>query len=313
VLSARRSLSLFLAGVVCLACWQVWLTWRLMEQDHNLELERAHQRLDQIADLVVAEFARSLGGWDLGLRELDSFPPSSFLLAKLPADATFILVKDGSVSIDPQKPLLFVSDPPHPQARAPRIFDAADELELREQQYDRAIAALQPFVKDSATRPEALLRTARLERKAGRPEAALETCLVGETTLNPSGAPYALLAANARCRMLIELGRRKQASTEAQSLRAALLAGRWPLRREAFEYQWTELDRLGIAAGQTPNPRSISRCSFPGFTIDGKAPFARAPAAAAEIRSRTRPYWFGTRRRSVSRPWSLRPIGCTPL
>jgi hypothetical protein len=37
VLSARRSLSLFLAGVICLACWQVWLTWRLLEQDRNLE------------------------------------------------------------------------------------------------------------------------------------------------------------------------------------------------------------------------------------------------------------------------------------
>jgi hypothetical protein len=38
VLSARRSLSLFLAGVVCLAIWQIWLTWRLMEQDRTLEL-----------------------------------------------------------------------------------------------------------------------------------------------------------------------------------------------------------------------------------------------------------------------------------
>jgi hypothetical protein len=217
VLSARRSLSLFLAAVVCLACWQVWLTWRLMEQDRNLELERAHQRLDQIADLAVAELARSLGDWDLGLRELDSFPPSSSLRAKLPADATFILVRDGSVSAYPQKPLLFVPDPPRPKPQAPRIFDAPDELELREQEYDRAIAALQPFVKDSVTHPEALLRTARLERKAGRPEAALETyrSLGGETALHPSGAPYALLAANARCRILIELGRRKQASTEA--------------------------------------------------------------------------------------------------
>jgi len=57
-LSARRSLSLFLAVVVCLAIWQIWLTWRLMEQDRNLELQRSRERLEQIADLAVAQPAR---------------------------------------------------------------------------------------------------------------------------------------------------------------------------------------------------------------------------------------------------------------
>jgi signal transduction histidine kinase len=246
--------SLFLAGVVCLACWQVWLTWRLMEQDRNLEQERSRERLEQMADFAVAELARSLADWELGLRELDALPPSSSQTAKLPAGATFILVSDGSVGSYPRRPLLFVPDVPIPRAQAPHTFETAEELEFREQQFDRAIAALEPLVKNPATRPEALLRTARMERKTGHPEAALETYrrLAQETALNASGTPYALLAANARCRMLIELGRQKQASTEAESLRAALLEGRWPLRREAFEYHWTELDGLGIAAGQLP-------------------------------------------------------------
>jgi hypothetical protein len=96
VLSARRTLSLFLAGVVGPACWQVWLTWRLMEQDRNLELERARERLEQTSDLAVAELARSLGEWDLGLRELKSLPPSSILRAQLPGSATFILIAQGA-------------------------------------------------------------------------------------------------------------------------------------------------------------------------------------------------------------------------
>jgi signal transduction histidine kinase len=138
-------------------------------------------------------------------------------------------------------------------------MDAAEELELREQRYDTAIAALAPFVKNPVTRPEALLRTARMERKTGQLEAALETyrLLAGETALSTSGTPYALLAANASCRILIELGRRRQASTEAQSLRAALLEGRWPLRRETFEYQWSELDGLGLAVGRPPQSSLI--------------------------------------------------------
>jgi len=253
-LSARRSLSLLLAGVVCLAFWQVWLTWRLMEQDRNLELQRSRERLEQVADLAVAQLARSLGDWDLALRELKSFPPSSFLLTELPRGVTLVLVSHGSVTVYPRRPLLFVPDPPAAPAPLPGVFDAAEELELREQQYDRAFAALQPLLSAPATRPEALLRIARIERKANRPEAALEDYqrLAGETALSSSGAPYAFLAAGARCRILTELGKRRAASAEAALLRAALLEGRWPLRREAFEYQWAELDHLGLVTGQPP-------------------------------------------------------------
>ena len=258
MLSARRSLSLFLAGVVCLACWQVWLTWRLMEQDRNLELERGRERLERTADLAVAELARSLGDWDLGLRELASLPPSASLRAKLPAGAALVLISHGAIAVYPPMPLLFVPDPSLAPAAVSRAFDAADELELRAQQYDRAIAALQPLISNPATRLEALLRTARIQRKAGQPEAALETYkrlaseTAANTALSSTGAPYALLAANARCRILIELGRREQAVSEATSLRAALLEGRWPLSREVFEYHWSELEGLGIAAGQPP-------------------------------------------------------------
>jgi hypothetical protein len=160
-LSARRSLSLFLAGVVGLAGWQVWLTWRLMEQDRNLELERSRERLEQTADLAVAELARSLADWDLALRELKLPPPPS-LRAKLPTGAAIIAISQGGITVSPPTPLLFVPEPLLAPAAVSRTFDAADELELRAQQYDRAIAALQPLTNNPATRLEALLRTARV-------------------------------------------------------------------------------------------------------------------------------------------------------
>lgn len=234
---------MFLAGVVCLAFWQVWLTWRLMEQDRNLELQRSRERLGQIADLSVVQLARSLEDWEFGLRELDSLPPSSSLLAKLPPGTTFLLVSHDCVTVYPRRPLLFVPDSPLPNVTAPHVFDAADELELRDQQYDRAIATLEPLVDQPATRAEALLRIAHIQRKASRPEAALEAYrrVAGETAVNPSGIPYSLLALNARCRIFMERGRREEAAKEAESIRAGLLEGRWPLRRETFEYHWTEL------------------------------------------------------------------------
>lgn len=255
----RRSLTLFLAGVVCLAFWQIWLTWRLMEQDRNLELQRSRERLEQVADLAVTQLGRTLGDWELGLRELDALPPSSALQAKLPAGATLILLTHDSVTLYPQKPLLFVPYLRFGQVKsgaAPRAFEAAEELEFREQQYGRAVAALEPLAGNPATRPEALLRIARLERKLNRPDDALQAYkrLAGETEPNPMGPPYALLAAAARCRILAELGRPEAARAEAESLRTALLEGRWPLPRETFEYHWAELNRLGFGDAQPPKP-----------------------------------------------------------
>ncbi|MBV8398363.1 MAG: HAMP domain-containing histidine kinase, partial [Acetobacteraceae bacterium] len=63
---------------------------------------------------------------------------------------------------------------------------------------------------------------------------------------------YALLAASAKYNTLAELGRKRDAVIEAESLRSKLLNGRWPIRRETFEYHWAELDRLGTPAGEPP-------------------------------------------------------------
>ena len=163
-----------------------------MEQDGNLELQRSRERLGQIADLAVAQLAASLDDWNLSLHELNSLPPSHALQARLPVGATFILLSPDSINVYPTRPLLFTPVAPLVQAQSFRAFDVADELELRDQQYDSAIAKLQILTRESATRPEALLRIARIEHKMNRKEAALDTygLLTGGTALNPSGTPY---------------------------------------------------------------------------------------------------------------------------
>lgn len=251
---ARRWLSVLLAGVLCLAGWQVWLTLRLLDQDQHLELQRAHERLDQIADLALAQLTGSLEDWELGLHELNTLPPSPALQARLPKGITLILVSGIGIKTYPQRPLLFTPVPPIALEELPGAFDGVDELELREQQYDRAMALLKPLALRSKTRSEALLRLARIQYKANQPEAALDTYkkLEGEDALTSSGLPYALLAVSSRCRILKEIGRQREAQTEALSLQRSLLDARWPISRETFEYHWANLSSLGLDVGQPP-------------------------------------------------------------
>ncbi|MDQ2947037.1 MAG: HAMP domain-containing histidine kinase, partial [Acidobacteriota bacterium] len=253
-LSLRRSLPLFLAIVVGLAIWQTRLTWLLMEQDRNLAAQRSRERLEQVADLAVAQLAGTLSDWELSVRELDTMPPPAALQARLSAGGTFILLKRGSVATYPSKPLLFVPEPPPATRELSNDFDSADGLEFQEQRYDQAILVLRPLTGQSATRPEALLRLARLERKLNRAEAALGTYqqLTHEGAVSWSGVPYALLAAGARCEVLGGVSDSRRLMAEAESLRTALLAGKWPLRRDTFEYYWSEQNRLRRASGDPP-------------------------------------------------------------
>jgi tetratricopeptide (TPR) repeat protein len=132
--------------------------------------------------------------------------------ARFPKGATFILVSEKGITTYPQRPLLFTPVIPVAQKELPAAFDPVDELELREQQYDRAKALLKPLVLKPETRAEALLRLARIEYKTNQADAALDIYkkLAGEDALTPSGTPYALLAVSARCRILKELGRRRK-------------------------------------------------------------------------------------------------------
>jgi signal transduction histidine kinase len=246
LLSVRRSLPLFLAIVVCLAAWQVWLTWRLMEQDRNLAAQRSREHMEQTADLALAQLSSWLGEWDIRLRELETMPPPAALRSRLPTHGSLVLLAPpAQPTTYPPRPLLFVPDPPAPDPLAGHEIETAEKLEFRDENYPAAIEALRPLTERPATRPEALLRMARLERRLGRSEAALADYnrILRETAFNPDGVPYALLGAGARCEISAETCR---------GLLADLLNGRWPLRRETFAYYWSETNRLGHTAEEPP-------------------------------------------------------------
>jgi signal transduction histidine kinase/cytochrome c-type biogenesis protein CcmH/NrfG len=246
LLSVRRSLPLFLAIVVGLAIWQVRLTWRLIQQDRDLAVQQSRERLEQIADLAVAQLGSTLGDWELSLRELDKLPPSPEMNNKLVQNGAFVLISRGSVITYPAKPLLFVPDLPSAPP-LPDVFDGIEKLEFRDQNYPAAIEALRKLTKQAPASAEAWLRIARLERRLGHPRAALaayDQLLVGKA-LTVDGAPYALLAAAARS----ELQPDDKVITQ---LHDALLAGQWPLRRETFEYYWAKVAQLRNSSDAPP-------------------------------------------------------------
>ncbi len=243
-----------LTAVVCLAGWQVWLTARLLDQDSNLEQQNAREQLGQIADLTVAQLSGSLGDWELGLRDLNVLPPLSSVASRFPPKATTILVREERIEVFPSRTLLYVPANPSFPAGVAHEFDPAEDLEFREQQYDRAIRALRPLILKSSTRPEAILRIARIENKQGHPEAALATykTLVGEASVNSEGTSYGLLAVSAICRILVQLGRRQELVSEAELMQGGLSEGRWKMNREVFDYHWSELARFGLQIVSPP-------------------------------------------------------------
>ena len=223
---------------MCLAFWQVLLTWRLMEQDRNLAIQQSREHLEQVADLAVSQIARALGEWELSLRQLEKLPPASHMAANLSPGTQLVLVELHSVETYPRRPILFVPSPV-PGVPLPSAFDTAEKLEFRDKNYQQTIYALQPLAERPATRAEALLRIARLDRRLNHLQSALANYdqLSQETAISLDGVPYALLALGARAELL-------PYNRATQQLRAALLAGYWPLHRETFEFYWTEVNWL---------------------------------------------------------------------
>jgi len=256
VFTVHRNLLLLLAVVGCLAVSQVWLTWRMVEQDRDLAAQRSRERLEHVADLALAQLSSSLGEWTLGLTDLETFPPPVALKAQLPPEVTFIRITRQSVVTSPVRPLLFVPDFPSSSLEVTKEFDIPEQMEFRDFQYEHAIDALRGLAEKPPTRAEALLRMARVARKLNHTETAMAAYdrLLGETAIQTTGLPYAMLAAGARCELLAGTGDERRALTAAEGLHAALLEGRWPVRREAFEYYWAVMNRFRHTSHRPPEP-----------------------------------------------------------
>ena len=246
----RRLLSMFLAVALLLGGTLLWLSWRLVRQDRELSMQRLQERREIAADLAVAGLQKSLARAEEQLAAVAAVAPAecakraAALAATLPGDSVLIADAGAEVLAYPEGRLPFYPVAPATREPAAILFAAADRLELQQNAYPQALAALQEAArsKDSTVRAAALLRTARILRKEKRwaeAAGAYEEMLQLKDAV-VAGVPAELIARQQRIGILAQENRPEAARAEAAELLRALSSRRFVLTRGAYEFYLQE-------------------------------------------------------------------------
>jgi signal transduction histidine kinase len=260
----RRVVVLLLVVALMLVGAMGGLAWRFLEQGRVLERQRTQDRLERSADVITAALGRGAAEAREALTRLSSLEPgelpaaASRWAAALEADALLAVLTPDGVEAFPPGRLLYRPIPAPPREAPAATFAAGETLEFRQQDLPRAAAAFRQLTtsRHPAVRAGALLRLARVERKAGQQTRALESYarLSEMGSVSVSSAPASLVARHARLALLRDLGRSGEAEREAASLAEDLRSGTWVLNRAAYRFY---ADDLGSHA--PPAPDSVSQ------------------------------------------------------
>ncbi|MFN7933727.1 MAG: HAMP domain-containing sensor histidine kinase [Bryobacteraceae bacterium] len=223
---SHRLLLLFAATTVGPAIALGWLGWRLVEQDRALEKQRVQERREHAADLAAAGLERKIG-------ELESALGDG---KKLPAGAAILTLDRNGVVDRAGVRLPFL---PVDQGSGPEAFRRAEELEFGGAGAE-ALAVLEELARsrDRATQGGAWLRIARVERKRGDADKALQALAALARLENTlvEGVAAGLLAAQGRGLLLEAAGRKAELRETAERLDGELREGRWLVSRSAFAF-----------------------------------------------------------------------------
>jgi len=230
----RHVMALFLGITLALAGAQGWLSWRILEQDRDLEARRVQERHAQAEEVIRTALLRSLSEAEEQL--------SGLLAGSAPRppgdDALVIVLRADGVAAHLGGPLVYYPFLPVPEEPPVSLYAAGEDLEFQPRDFGRAAAVFrkQARSEDPAIRAGALVRLGRNQRKAHQREAALATyqelAQLGSTPV--FSLPAELIARRQRCRLLEELKRLPELAREAEALQSDLNSGRWRLTRPAY-------------------------------------------------------------------------------
>ena len=300
--STRRLFVSFLLTTLVPAGALVWLGWVLVEQDRREQGETRAVARDQAADLAVTSLQRTLAELEEQLSSLGVGLAGADRVSARVAVATF--GRDGLVA-RAGLPLPF-----YPVARrAPPgaltdAFGRADELEFRASDLAGALREVEPLTRsaDPHTQAEAWLRIARMARRMGQIDRALEAfdrlAALEETVV--SGRPAGLAGLQGRALTLAAAGgRARDLASVASELSQSLDAGRWVLMRTPYESArlqanaWLRRDHAPPLSGVV---QDVERVAFAEAAQTVWDDWRHADVAATPARGRTSRW---TRDRSV--------------
>ncbi|BCS35279.1 hypothetical protein TBR22_A45060 [Luteitalea sp. TBR-22] len=240
----RSLLTLYLAGAaVALGCL-AWLAVRQWHQDAALDAQRTTDRLQGAANLAAARALQSLADVDRLIASGATTTPAHTHVVQLTDDGVHVIA--GRL---PFVPRAFESTPV-PDG----VFDAPEQLELDANRLDRVATMYRRLAASAlpSVRAGALMRLARVLRRQGRDEEALQAyaVLVQASDVVIEGRPADLIARLGRCRVLDAVGRRDDLAREGRELRVDLARGRWPITSALWASVFADATRwAGPSAG----------------------------------------------------------------
>jgi signal transduction histidine kinase len=251
---AGRLLLLFLLVTLVPAGALIVLGLRLASQDQVLLGQRIAELRQADLDRAVDALAAEVQSWRQVLAARDFRGAAS-----LPSDSALILVSTREARALPPGRMLWSPLPPRLAQAPDTAFREAEQLEFAGGREEEALRAYEALAQspDAAVRAGALVRLARVYRRAGRWNEALAVYerLAACTGVSINGMPAELLARRARCEILRKSEQRAGFDKEASVLRRDWLAGRWLLDRPSF---LLVTDQLSAWAGAAQSPPQAS-------------------------------------------------------
>jgi len=234
-MAARRLTLMFLAVMLPPAFTLIWLGSRLLKQDEILQAQHEIEAREASAEIIIRSLTQSVAEaerWSRG--------------GAVPEGAVRILLRPQQhLETYPRGRLLWSPAPVNLPEAANRIFVDGERAEFQGALQSAAVSYTElARSSDPSVRAGALMRLARVERKQGRIDAALEAYhrLATIRGITIDGTPADFLARRAICGLL-EAGGKQELQQHVRSLEADFLAGQWTLSRAVWELAASEIQR----------------------------------------------------------------------
>jgi signal transduction histidine kinase len=231
--SSRHMTLLFVATIVLPAAALVFLAWRTLQQDRELERQHIRDRLESVASAITEGLHNRLGETARRLPADGQFPGEHG-----PPDTVLLSIDEAGITAAPPERLLFYPSVPAGRQPSPGTLAAAEDLEFKKHDDMGAATAYSALARssDEAVQAFALLGLARCLHRSGKFQETLAAYdrLSRMDVVLPDDAPAELVARFAMCRVSAEMKAPDMASRAAM-LQKDLQAGRWRLDRSTFQ------------------------------------------------------------------------------